>query len=168
MAKRATLQARGRAVLDKRLAGWRELPARGARPNAGWIRAIREALGMTAEDLAARMGVTQSTLTRIERSERTGRIQLDTLERAADALDCELVYALVPRQSLEQTATARAQELARERLRRVQHTMALEDQGVEEGHLAENLELLTRHYLATPGCGVPTAATAHRSPDGLG
>lgn len=151
MATQATLRARGRAALDRRLAGWRELPAGGARPHGGWIRAIREGLGMTAGDLAERLGVTQPTVTRMEQSERTERIQLETLRRVADALGCELVYALVPRQSLEETVTARARALARERLGRVEHTMALEDQGVDRSHLAEQLDVLTSHYLATPG-----------------
>src|SRR5215217_7999866 len=97
MAGRVTMQARARSALDRRLADWRRLPAREARPHGGWVRAIRDALGMSAADLAERMGVTQSTVARLESSERDGRIQLDTLQRAADALDCDLVYALVPR-----------------------------------------------------------------------
>ncbi|GAB7005385.1 mobile mystery protein A [Nocardioides sp. AN3] len=151
MAGQVTIRARGRAALDRRLAGWRDLPSGGARPHGGWIRAIREALGMTAGDLAERLNVTQSTVTRIEQSERADRIQLETMRRVADALGCDLVYALVPRRSLEDTVMDRARDLARERLGRVEHTMALEDQGVDRAHLAERLDLLTHHYLATPG-----------------
>lgn len=106
---------------------------------------------MTAQDLADRMGVNQSVLSRIEKSERSGRIQLDTLQRAADALDCELVYALVPRRDLDEMVTERARALALERLGRVGHTMALEAQAIEESTMAAKLELLTEHYRGSRG-----------------
>jgi len=94
---------------------------------------------MPLEDFAARMNVTKSTASRMEASERDGRIQLETLERAAAALQCDLVVALVPRRSLEETVRARARELARIDLRLVQHTMNLEDQGLG-GVAVEQLE----------------------------
>lgn len=151
MATRAELQARGRSALDRRFTGWRQLPAEGGRPHGGWIRAIRDALGMTAEDLAERMGVTQSVVSRIEKSERTGRVQLDTLQRVAEALNCELVYALVPRRDLEELVTERARALALEQLRRVGHTMALEAQAVKDSTMSAKLDLLTEHYKRAPG-----------------
>jgi predicted DNA-binding mobile mystery protein A len=151
MAARAELQGRARKALDRRFAGWRQLPAKGARPHGGWVRAIREALGMTAAELAERMGVNQSVVTRMEQSERTGRIQLDTLQRAADALECEVVYALVPRRGLEDMVAERARALAEQRLRRVGHTMALEDQSVDDATMAAKLEMLTEQYLRAGG-----------------
>jgi predicted DNA-binding mobile mystery protein A len=69
----------------------------------------------------------------MERSEAGGSIRLDTLRRAAEALDCRLVYALVPNQSLEETVDRRAREVAAEELGRVRNTMALEDQAVDAG-----------------------------------
>jgi len=164
MAARAQVRSRARAALDQRFAGWRQLPAKGARPHGGWIRAIRDALGMTAEDLAGRMGLTQSAVTRLEQSERSGRIQLDTLQRVADALECDVVYALVPRRNLEEMVTERARELALERLGRVEHTMALESQAVEERRMADKLDLLIGSYLTTPGLWRDERAKAtHRS-----
>ena len=100
-------------------------------PVKGWIRAIREALGMTAEQLAKRVGVKQPTLHRLEQSEVKGSIELATLRRVAAALDCTLVYALVPKQSLEETVHARARSFTRRRLAPVEHSMLLEDQKVE-------------------------------------
>lgn len=100
-------------------------------PAKGWIRAIREALGMTAEQLAKRVGVKQPTLHRLEQSEVKGSIELATLRRVAAALDCTLVYALVPKQSLEETVRAHARSFTRRRLAPVEHSMLLEDQKVE-------------------------------------
>ena len=81
-------------------------------PEGGWIREIRAALGMSGRQLAARMGLSQSAVSQLEQSELDGRVQLETLGRAAAALDCDLVYALVPRTSLEETVRTRARVLA--------------------------------------------------------
>jgi predicted DNA-binding mobile mystery protein A len=83
-----------------------------ARPPEGWLRSIREALGMTMAQLARRLDVSQPRIVAIERAEVSGAISLATLERAAEALGCSLVYALVPRASLEKTVEERAGHLA--------------------------------------------------------
>ena len=113
--------------LDTALASWRsaDLPPR---PTSGWIKAIREGLGMAATHLATRLGVTTSTVTRLERSEADDTISLATLRRAAEALGCEVHYALVPKQSLADTLENRALALARQQMASVSHTMALEAQ----------------------------------------
>jgi len=113
--------------LDAGLTRWRsaELPAR---PPSGWIKAIREALGMPAAHLAKRLGLVPSTVLRLETSEADDTISLGSLRRAAEALDCELQYALVPRQSIAQTMESQANKIARERMAAVVHTMALEAQ----------------------------------------
>ena len=122
-----------RRRLDRRLAAWQELPvASSARPHAGWVRAIRDALGMSAADLATRLGVSQIAVTKLEASERAGRVRLDTLERAAHALDCELVYALVPRTSLEAIVRAQAERVLARDFSAVVNSMRLEDQGLSE------------------------------------
>jgi predicted DNA-binding mobile mystery protein A len=113
-------------MLDQRLATWRDVPA--AAPSRGWLRAIRETLGMPRAEVARRLGVTGQAVASIEKSEADGSIRLDTLRRAAEALDCTLVYALVPRTSLEEIVDQRAHDVARRRIDRVQHTMLLEDQ----------------------------------------
>lgn len=148
---RVRTRVRARAALDDRFPAWRQLPARGGRPYGGWIRAIREALGMRAEDLAERMGVSQPSLTRLEKSERTGNIRLDTLQRAADALECDVVYALVPRRSLEEMATEQARRRALQRVGRVAHTMALEDQALADDQLEARVKDLADLYLTLPG-----------------
>ena len=72
-----------------------------ARPALGWVRAIRDSLGMTAAQFAARLGVSQPRVIALEKAEGKGRLTLQTLEKAAAALDCTLVYALVPNRSLD-------------------------------------------------------------------
>ena len=102
------------------------------RPSQGWLKAIRESLGMAATHLAQRLGVATSTVTRLETSEADDTISLATLRRAAEALGCELHYALVPKRSLAETLRARATELARSRMAAVSHTMALEAQSTSK------------------------------------
>ncbi|MBA3032421.1 MAG: mobile mystery protein A [Gammaproteobacteria bacterium] len=125
--------------LDANLSRWRsaDLPPR---PPSGWIKSVREGLGMAATHLAARLGVATSTVTRLETSEADDTISLTTLRRAAEALGCELHYALVPRQSLAEILDARALALARQQMATVSHTMALEDQATSR----ETVEAQTR------------------------
>ena len=104
-----------------------------ARPRLGWIRAVRDALGMSTRQLASRMGVSQPTVVQLERSEASGTIQLATLRRAADALNCDLVYALVPRAgSLEATVSTQARRRANSIVHAVDRSMELEDQAVDD------------------------------------
>ncbi len=98
-------------------------------PFGGWVRAIRTALGMTQEQLAARMQVKKQRIQRIEEQEQEGTLKVDTLRRVANALDMQLYYGLIPKDgSLEQMIQRRAHELAREIVARSSQTMALEDQ----------------------------------------
>ena len=110
------------------------------RPRDGWIAAIREALDMTVRQYAARLGVTPSNALRLEHREANDTITLGALRRAADALDCDLVYAVVPRHvatsdeadnMLDALIAQRAREVAAAELHRIGHTMALEQQAVD-------------------------------------
>lgn len=101
------------------------------RPKSGWIRAIREALGMTTAQLAHRMGIQQSGVSLLEKREVDRKVTLETLERAAQALGCEVVYALVPQgETLEKIVDEQAMRSAKRLLSRTLHTMSLEDQKV--------------------------------------
>ena len=120
-----------RRRLDQRLVGL-DL---GQRPPRGWIRAIREALGMTTAELGQRMGVTQSRVSQIERSEELSSIRLNTLERAAQALNCQVRYVFVPNEPLEEMVQRQARQRAQAEVDAVTHTMALEDQVPEPGVL---------------------------------
>lgn len=118
---------RARAALDPRLARLGD-PDDFARPSAGWVRAIRDALGMPAAELGRRMGVSHAAVFDLERSEQNGSVRIGTLKRAAEALDCAFVYAFLPRHTLEETVRSQAEWIASHELGRVQHTMALEEQ----------------------------------------
>lgn len=149
----ANLAARRR--LDARLTRIKEVTP-DPPPHRGWIRAIRQALGMSTTELAARMGVTQSRVSVIEQGETRGTIKLETLRRAASALDCELVYALVPRTSLSEAVRSQARRKAAGHLRNVQHHMRLEDQAVT-GTGEDELEDVARELIDRRGLWTTTA-----------
>ena len=132
--------------LDVTLARWRsaDLPSR---PSDGWLKTIRQSLGMPATYLAKQLGVAVSTATRLEASESDDTISLATLRRAAEALGCELQYALVPKQSLADTLEARATQLARLRMNAVAHTMALEDQATSSDTVTSQMRALADKLL---------------------
>ncbi len=127
--KAPRLAAQARARLDERFTQIGP-PAALKPPVRGWIKAIREALGMTTAQLAERIKVKQPSLVLIEQSEEKGTIELQTLRRVAEALDCTLVYALMPNRPLEATVRDRARAFLRRRREPVEHSMRLEDQGV--------------------------------------
>ena len=97
-------------------------------PPRGWLKEVREALGRTERQQAERLNIASSTLHKSEQSEADERISLGQLRKLADALDCELVYALIPRMPLPQVVQEQAEKLAKAEVFGVAHTMALEDQ----------------------------------------
>jgi predicted DNA-binding mobile mystery protein A len=99
------------------------------RPPKGWIRALREAMDVSSGELAQRLQANRSLASQQEKAEVDDRITLRSLRACADALDCDLVYAFVPRGgTIEETLAARARAAASHTVRRVEHSMALEDQ----------------------------------------
>ena len=139
-----------RKQLDKRLKLLRNSQAH-TRPPRGWIKAIREALGLTSAQLGKRMGVSQPRILDIEKSEKSGSITLDTLERAANAMDCKVVYALVPKSPLQEVVEDRARALANKRMNITGHNMALEAQSVLVDDEAEQLEIMVRKIIEKAG-----------------
>lgn len=134
-------------VTDRKLRKLRPLREL-SRPSKGWIRTIRETLGITTQQMAMRMGVTQPRVVRMEKDEPRGGISLETLKKAADALDCELIYALVPRSgSLEAYRQDQARHVARKMLAQVDHTMALENQSATDRTQNSRLAEMTAEVL---------------------
>ena len=121
---------RAREALDQRLASL-ESASRYVPPRLGWIRGIRDALGMTAAQLATRMGVTAPAVRALETKELEGGVRMSSLRRAAEAMDCTLVYAFIPNDSLEQVVERQATAVLDVQLKRVAQTMTLEAQGGE-------------------------------------
>ena len=86
------LQQRAESLNSARAAA--EMPAR------GWLRAVREAIGLTQGRAAARAAVKRQSYAQFEAAEERGAITIASLRRAASAMDCELVYFIVPRESV--------------------------------------------------------------------
>jgi predicted DNA-binding mobile mystery protein A len=107
---RRASQTAARRRLDRRLIG---LDARvGPVPGCGWIRTIRDALGMSTFELAGRLGVTRARVSQFEQAEVHRSIPLSSLDRVAAALECRVNYVLVPEVSLEQIVLRQALDQA--------------------------------------------------------
>jgi predicted DNA-binding mobile mystery protein A len=133
--------------LDKELAPYKELP----RFKSGYIREIRDALGMSSPQLAKRMGMTHAAVLLMEHREAEETISLKTLNRAAEALDCELVYALVPKTSLAQTVRNQAQRKAIAQTKNIFRSMGLEQQSTDEEEKKELIDELTQELAQKGG-----------------
>ena len=94
---------------------------------------------MSVQDFADRLGVTRATAAKLEANERRRTIQLDSLYRAADALGCDVVYALVPRLPLQEIVANRRLEILQSIQRRTQQNMRLEAQDVDDAQLQQHL-----------------------------
>ena len=99
---------------------------------------------MTTSQLAGRLKIKQPSLVELEQSEARGTIELQTLQRVAEALDCTLVYALVPNKPLESMVRDRARVFERKRREYVEHSMLLEGQGVISKNTKARLDEIVR------------------------
>ncbi|SKB77654.1 mobile mystery protein A [Sphingopyxis flava] len=133
--------ALARKQLERRLAPLRDAPI--IAPPKGWVKAIRESLGMTARQLAARMGAAPSRIPAIEKAEVTGATTIKTLRQAAEAMNCTFVYAFVPTKPLDDILRDRAKQKAQADVVRLDHTMRLENQAL----LKSDLEAEQQHMI---------------------
>jgi predicted DNA-binding mobile mystery protein A len=126
--------------LDKKLPVLNAAQKAAARPAGGWLRAVRQALDLSQASAAKKAGVTQQSFAQFERGENAGTLSVGNLHRAAEAMDCELVYFLVPRtgraKSFSDLATRLDPNFAH--LQASEHSMVLEDQGL--GDLPKKVE----------------------------
>ena len=135
--------AQARRELDRKFAAASIDPIL-ARPRGGWIRAIRAGLGMSQEALASRLQITKPSLAKLERNELHETISIGKLADVARAMDCQLVYALVPNTSLDETVWKQAEQVAARTLGYVSATMDLEDQSVGPDRRSDQLEAQAR------------------------
>jgi len=136
-----------RDQLDRRLQ--RLKSQNSASPKQGWIRAVRESLGMSATQLASRLGITRQSFHRLEKNELSGAITLETLRKIADALSCDLNIALVPRTSLHSVIEARAREVAEKIIARTALHMDLEKQGTDSTFQKRRIKELADELVRT-------------------
>lgn len=141
MSDKSANQALARKHLERRLGPLRQLDGL-TPPEKGWLRAVRDALGMTASQFAKRIGVTQPRITALEKAEAEGAVTLATLRQAAEGLGCTLVYALVPTQPFDAMLEERARVIADRQISRTHHTMTLENQALEPAELKAQRERL--------------------------
>lgn len=121
-----------RQGLEERLPALRTARDFALKPTRGWLRAIRDAVGLRQEQVAQKLAVKQQSYAEIETAEERGSITMNSLQRAAEAMDCELVYFLIPREKIARTYTdlARLHDPMIRHLEASEHSMALEDQAV--------------------------------------
>lgn len=117
------------------------------RPHKGWIKAVKEALGMSSKQLAARLNVSPPRITVLEKAEIDETVTLASLRRAAEALDCAFVYSFIPKSSFEDILQTRARRIAAEIIGKVDHTMRLEAQNLGQGALSDEIENLAAQIL---------------------
>ena len=98
--------------------------------SSGWIKTVREVIGMTVSQLAARLGVTQPRITKMESNE--DNLKLSTMKKAAEAMNCEFVYYFKPKTTFQNLVDEQAQKKAAEVLKTVNVNMALENQEIAE------------------------------------
>jgi len=122
-----------------------------ARPPEGWIRTIRKALGMNIAQLGRRVGVGKGRVSQLELYETQDRITLKQLRRVANAVNCDLVYLLVPRRPIEDEIAEQAHRKARDLVMRAHEQMALESQGLAR----EDLEHEVNSYANELARNVP-------------
>jgi predicted DNA-binding mobile mystery protein A len=101
-------------------------------PSRGWIRAMRDALGMSAVQLADRLGVSRAAVYQLEGREVSRTVSLKQLDKAADAMDCDVFYTLVPRSTVEQTIRTQSKKKAEAKFYKANLSMGLEAEGVKD------------------------------------
>jgi predicted DNA-binding mobile mystery protein A len=96
-------------------------------PARGWLRAVREATGITQAEVASKMAVKRQSYAQFENAEEAGAISLASLRRASEAMGCELFYFVVPRESVARSFADLAQihDPAAMHLKATEHSMAL-------------------------------------------
>jgi predicted DNA-binding mobile mystery protein A len=108
---------------------------------AGWIRYMRQSLNMTLKILAKRTGVSISTVAQAERGEKAGNVTINTLKTMAQAMDCEFIYAFVPKTNIDTILKKEALKKAKQILSSADTHMTLENQHVEQS-LEERIQKL--------------------------
>jgi predicted DNA-binding mobile mystery protein A len=114
-------------------------------PPEGWLRTVRNALGMSGAEVAKKMGVTRGRVTQAEHAELTGSVTLKSMQATAEAMGCRFVYAIIPASGrIEDIITAQARKKAMALVGTASTHMALENQALPDDKIAQEVERLTR------------------------
>lgn len=123
-----------RRVMENKVCSWQRLRT-DKRPPNGWLKAIRGALGFSTRQLADRLGVQHSSVLRLEKREVKGKVSIESLDKAAQAMNCKLIYAIVPKvkfKNLNDIIEQQAIGLASHLVKKARHTMKLESQDISD------------------------------------
>ncbi len=121
-------------------------------PPSGWVKAIRGSLGLSIRQLAERIGVGHGSINQLEKREPKKRVTLESLENAARAMDCKVVYAIVPQESgatLDDIIRNKAVAAASKILKEVSHTMKLEAQGTSDKQVQNEIKRIANQLIET-------------------
>ncbi len=145
MSVKSTVQRQYQAKIDRSA----NSPAKTlAIPSEGWLATLRNALGISGAQLGRMMGRTRATISAAEKSEREGGITLQNLSAMAEAMNCKLVYALVPNDgSVSELLEAQALWKAETLVTKASTHMALEKQALQSEERARQVELLAEEML---------------------
>ena len=133
-----------RLIIEKKISPWKKLKT-DKRPPSGWLKAIRGALGISTRQLAKQCGVQHSSILRIEKNEVQDKVSIESLKKIASAMNCQLVYAIVPKKeynSLEKIIDHQAELLANKLIKKADHTMHLEAQGISSREIKSQTKKL--------------------------
>lgn len=129
------------AIVERKLLPWFNLRNEQT-PPSGWVRAIRGALGINSRQLASILGVDHTVIVRMESREKQKKVTLELLDKVASAMDCKLIYALVPKDnfdSLSAIIDEKALIAAKLIVQKVEHSMQLEAQGRTDEQLKKRI-----------------------------
>ncbi|MDE0119046.1 MAG: mobile mystery protein A [Bdellovibrionales bacterium] len=135
-----------RLIIERKINPWKKLRAE-RRPPSGWLKAVRGALGINTRQLAKKCGVQHSSILKIEKSEVQGKASIESLKKIASAMNCQLVYAIVPKigyNSLEKIIDHQAEILAHKLIKKADHTMQLEAQGTSSREIKNQIKKLAK------------------------
>ena len=119
-------------------------------PKEGWLKSIRTALWMSMDKAASRAGVNASTWEKTEKREQKGTVTIETLQKAANALNCDIHLFLIPREPLDKILEKQASIKADEEIQRLDETMSLEKQKNSPIFLKEMRNKLVQDYMNNP------------------
>jgi predicted DNA-binding mobile mystery protein A len=141
MSVKMVVQQQYRSIVDNAAASLAGLK----NPPEGWLRTVRNALGMSGAELAKKMSVTRARVTQAEHAELTGGITLKSMRATAEAMGCRFVYAIIPSSGrVEDIITAQARKKAMALVGAASKHMALENQALPDDKIAQEVERLTR------------------------
>jgi predicted DNA-binding mobile mystery protein A len=140
MSVKTIVQQQYRNIVDSVAASVADLKT----PPEGWLRTVRNALGMSGAELAKKMGVTRARVTKAEHAELTGGVTLKSMQATAEAMGCRFVYAVVPSGRIEDIIMAQARKKAMAIVGTASKHMALENQTLPNDKIAQEVERLTR------------------------